>query len=602
MGEQTRRTTMAEAAEFIEQRKKEFMQAAEAGPDILSREETPKKDRNRRRRRSSVGETYGAKGKAGFCHRADGQSNMHVRNSNVKSKIVSVATHENPDKSKIRRSSTETSPGSPKSTTTRSRQNSAKCREQPPVVAFPNQQGTDFASRSEFTVVDFAADSRAASRAASRANKETGEKPSIADWGDVHGPLLARGTSSLENYADLNSAYGQFKRAASPEDSIRARQRVLEARENLKTAEAKDHQELAVLQKTRSHQELPIAENPAERELTQAPVEENPIPEKTKAQRASATGPFRKSMFTFPALPSFPLEGHGRGLTLIPETPQFLENRPLWPREIASAPGTHPAPRRRETGHGIYPRQGFCVSMKPVPTTVSTAPFSDHAARSWLDGRNHPDDKGAALNSNSKLRAKWDRQLHQRNHKIAQAKSDREHKELTARLAEQRDTARKEQAYVEHSCAQRRHNNELRRMRRHAREEHKAKCQQIEDRAEQIAQHKADMVMDQIGAEDEAIKQRGKSRQEAISRQWDVQNASLKRNTAAYRKLYQVQSPHITTSFRSLYHWCPNEEHSEPKKRVSGKVAILERQQMSSTDLFGPTNLSSRPLIHRAHV
>merc|ERR1712166_1265501 len=151
--EQTRRTTMAEAAEFIEQRKKEFMQAAEAGPDILSREETPKKDRNRRRRRSSVGETYGAKGKAGFCHRADGQSNMHVRNSNVKSKIVSVATHENPDKSKIRRSSTETSPRSPKSTTTRSRQNSAKCREQPPVVAFPNQQGTDFASRSEFTVV-----------------------------------------------------------------------------------------------------------------------------------------------------------------------------------------------------------------------------------------------------------------------------------------------------------------------------------------------------------------------------------------------------------------------------------------------------------------
>lgn len=588
---------MAEAAEFIEQRKKEFMQAAETGPDILTREETPdvkRGDKSRRRRRSSVGETYGAKGKAGFCHRADGQSNMHVRNTNIKSKIVSVATHENPKPKRSPRHA-----GSPPD-----QRPSANCREQPPGEAFPNQGGEFASSRPQFTVVDFAADSRAASRAASRANaKETGHDPGIAEWGDVHGGLLlARGKSSLENYAALNSAYGQFKRAASPEDSIRARQRVLEARENLKTAEAKDHQELAVLQKTRSHQELPIAENPEERELTEAPVEENPIPEKTKAQRASAPGPFRKSMFTFPALPSFPLEGNGRGLTLTAETPQFLENRPLWPREIASAPGTHPAPRRRETGHGIYPRQGFCVSMKPVPTTVSTAPFRDHPARSWLDGRNHPKDKGAALNSNSKLRAKWDRQLHQRNHKIAQAKSDREHKELTARLAEQQDTAMKEQAYVEHSRAQRRHNNELRRMRRHARAEHKAKCQQIEDRAEQIAQHKADMMMDQIGAEHEAIKQKGQSRQEAISRQWDVQKASLKRNTAAYRKLYQVQSPHITTSFRSLYHWCPNEEHSEPKKRVSGKVAILERQQMSSTDLFGPTNLNSPPLIQRAHV
>jgi len=45
--------------------------------------------------------------------------------------------------------------------------------------------------------------------------------------------------TTAEAKQETQNAYGEFKRAASPEDSIRARQRVLEAREKLTTAEAK---------------------------------------------------------------------------------------------------------------------------------------------------------------------------------------------------------------------------------------------------------------------------------------------------------------------------------------------------------------------------
>ena len=290
---------------------------------------------------------------------------------------------------------------------------------------------------------------------------------------------------------------------------------------------------------------------------------------KSPAARKEPVRPFRKSLFAFPALPSFPVEGNGRSSAPI------LQSVPLPNERAASAPGTHPAPRCRKAGHTIYPRTGFCVSMEAVPCLVSTAPFKDHPQRGWLEGRNHPDDKKAALNSNLKLRAKWDSELQERNNKISQRHAAIKQKELADGRASRQADAADQRAYVEHTRTQKIRNREMRRMRQHTQQEHKLQCNAKQALAEQIAQHNTELLMQKEEIEQAAMKHRAQCRQQAVNKRWDAQNKSLRRNTAAYRERVQVESPRITTTLRSLYHWCPSEERTEPKKRPMGKVLTV---------------------------
>jgi len=311
---------------------------------------------------------------------------------------------------------------------------------------------------------------------------------------------------------------------------------------------------------------------------------------KSPAARKEPVRPFRKSLFTFPALPSFPVEGNGR------RSAPILQAVPLPIERAASAPGTHPAPR--QAGHTTYPRTGFCVSMETVPGLVSTAPHKDGPHRDWLEGRNHPDmHEKAALNSNLKLRAKWDKELQQRNNKASQRNAATKQKELADARANRQAEAAEQRAYIEHTRTQKIRSQEMRRMRQHTRQEHKLQCNAKQALAEQIAQHNTELLMQKEESEQAAMKHRAQCRQHAVNKRWDSQNESLRRNTVAYRERVRVESPLMTTPLRSLYHWCPDEERTEPKKRSMGKMAINERQQMRNTDLFVSCNLMSRPKL-----
>lgn len=293
------------------------------------------------------------------------------------------------------------------------------------------------------------------------------------------------------------------------------------------------------------------------------------------------------------AIPAEPLDA-------MPAEPQVQQKADIPPPipPLASAPAVGwgaalaAGPRRRHTGHTLYPRQSFCVSMQPAITRVSTVPFRDHKARCWLEGRNHPDDKSAALNSNAQLRAKWKRELQQRQQKRADARATKELNEKVKRIKQMKDTAEKERLYLAHRADRAKQSQRQRRSRNIARQEFRDQCVYIEERAEQIAQRNCDAMLNSQKDERDAIRDKAMCRQRQFERQWQVQEASKKRNAAAYHKLYQVQSPPMSVSLRNLYSWSPLEENIQAHKRPAvvppdQQFSIVRKAHWDEVDMFG---------------